>query len=96
MMMGTGQIQAGQVVVGAILSIAMTRKTARVRRTHRPVRKAPAKWREQWIGRGKGRGMRTQWRKGRGRKTVKGKVLLNEPQGEKIFLMPLLCSCRRK
>jgi len=62
--------------------------TARVRRTHRAVRKIPGK------GRGKGRGR--QGRKGRGRETVKGNVLLNKPQQEMISFVPLLCSCRRK
>jgi len=39
---------------------------------------------------GKGKGM------GKGRETVKGKVLLNPPQGEMVFLMQLHRSCRNK
>jgi len=35
-------------------------------------------------------------RKGRGRETVKGKVLLNKLQEEIISLVPWLGSCRRK
>ena len=52
--------------------------------------KGTGKGREQRMGRGKGRG------RGRGREMVKGKVLLNKPQGEMISLVPLLRSCRRK
>jgi hypothetical protein len=33
---------------------------------------------------------------GRGREMLKGKVLINEPQGEMLSLLPLLCSGRRK
>ena len=73
---------------GAVLAMAMTMTMERVRRTRRAVRKGPGKGREQRTGRGKGRG--------RGRETVKGKVLLNKPQGEMISLVPLRCSCRRK
>jgi hypothetical protein len=47
-------------------------------------------------GKGKGNGKGRQWRKGRGRETVKGKALSNKPQGEMISLLPLRCSCRRK
>jgi hypothetical protein len=68
--------------------MAITMTMARVRRTCREVCKGPGKGREQRTGRGKG--------SGRGRETVKGKVLLNKPQGEMISLVPLLCSCRRK
>jgi len=48
-------------------------------------------------GRGNGRRLRMGRGtvRGRGRETVKGKVLLNKPQGEVISLVPLLCSCRR-
>jgi hypothetical protein len=48
-------------------------------------------------GRGKERRLRTGRGKGRGRgrETVKGKVLLNKPQGEMISLAPLLCICRK-
>jgi hypothetical protein len=48
-------------------------------------------------GRGKERRLRTGRGKGRGRgrETVKGKVLLNKPQGEMISLVPLLCICRK-
>jgi hypothetical protein len=73
---------------GAIFAMAKTMTMARIRRTRREVREGPGKGREQRMGRGKGRG--------RGRETVKGKVLLNKPQGEMISLVPMLCSCRRK
>jgi hypothetical protein len=90
MMMRTGRIPQRRVVEGAVLAMAMTMTMARVRRTRRAVRKRPGKGREQLTGRGKGKGTGT----GRGR--VKGKVLLNQPQGEMISLVLLLCSCRRK
>ena len=98
MMMTTGQILVHRVVEEAILAMAMTMTTARVRRTHRVVRKGLGKGREQRMGRGKGRRLRKRRGKGRGRgrETVKGKVLLYTPQGEMISLVPLLCSCRRK
>jgi len=72
---------------------------ARVRSTHREVRKGPGKGIEHRTGRGKGRGRgkgkgRGKGR-GRGRETVKGKVLFNTPQVEMISLVPLLCSSRR-
>jgi hypothetical protein len=86
--MTTGQITEHRAVKGAILAIAMTITMARVRRTHRAVRKGPGKGREQRTGRGKGRGS--------GRETVKGKVLSNKPQGEMMSLVPLHCNCRRK
>jgi hypothetical protein len=60
----------------------------RVRMTRSEVRKGLGKGREYKTRRGKGRG--------RGRETVKGKVLLNKPQGEMISLVPLLSSYRRK
>jgi ribosomal protein L15 len=87
-MLTTGQIPERQAVEGAILAMAMTMTTARVKRTRRALRKGPGRGKEHRTGRGKGRG--------RGRETVKGKVLLNEPQGEMISLVPLLCSCRSK
>jgi len=79
----------------AILAMEITMTTATVRRTRRAVGQGPGKGREQRIGRGKGRGRGMQWTKerGRGRETLKGKVLLNKPQGEMISLVPLLCSC---
>ena len=43
-------------------------------------------------GKGNGKGMGMQQRKGRGRGTVKGMLLLNIPQGEKISLVALLCT----
>jgi len=97
-MMTTGQIPERRAVEGAILVIAMTITTARVKRTRRAVRKGPGKGREQRMGRGNERRLRMGRGKGRGRgrETVKGKVLLNKPQGETISLVPLLCSCRRK
>jgi hypothetical protein len=84
MMMRTGRIPERQAVEGVVLAIAMTMTMARVRRKCREVRKGPGKGREQRTGRGKGRGS--------GRETVKGKVLVNKPQGEMISLVPLLCS----
>ena len=95
-MMRTGGISERRAVEGAVLTMAMTMTTARVRRTRRAVRKGPGKGREQRMGRGKGRGRQSRKGRGRGRETVKGKVLLNKPQEEMISLMPLLCSCRRK
>jgi hypothetical protein len=97
MMMRTGRIPEGQAVEGAVLAMAMTMTTARVRRTLRVVRNDPGKGRVQRMERGKGRGKRRvrQRRKGRGRETVKEKVLLNKPQEEMISLVPLLCCCRR-
>jgi len=89
-MMRTGRIPERRVVEEAVLAMAMTMTMARVRRTPRAVRMGPGKGREQSTGRGKGKG------RGRGMGRVKGKVLLNKPQGEMISLVPLLCSCRRK
>jgi hypothetical protein len=89
-MMRTGRIPERRAVEGAILAMAMTMKMARLRRTRRAVRKGPGKGRDQRTGRGNRKG------RGRGRGRVKGKVLLNKPQGEMISLVPLLCSCRRK
>ena len=86
MMMRTRRIPERRAVEGAVLAMAMTMTMARVRRTRREVRKGPGKGREQRTGRGKGRG--------RGR--VKGKVLLNKPQGEMICLVPLGCRRKRK
>jgi hypothetical protein len=94
MMMRTGLFLERREVEGAVLVIAMTITTARVRRTHRAGRKGPGKRREQRMGRGKVRGMGRG--KGRGREMGKGKVLLNKPQREMISVVPLLCSCRRK
>jgi hypothetical protein len=88
MMMTTGRILERQAVEGAALVMAMTMTMAKVRSTCREVTKGPGKGKEQRTGRGKGRG--------RERETVKGKVLLNKHQGEMIFLVPLLWSCRRK
>jgi len=95
-MMTTGRIPERRAVEGAILAMAMTMTTARVRRTHRAVRKGPGKGRVQRMGRGKGRGRQPRKGRGRGMETVKGKVLLNKPQEEMISLVPLLCSCKRK
>jgi len=72
-MLTTGQIPERRAVEGAVLTMAMTMMTARVRRTRREVRKGPGKGRVHRMGRGKGRG-RQPW-KGRGRETVKGNVL---------------------
>jgi hypothetical protein len=86
--MRTGRIPERRAVVGAVLAMAMTMTLAMVRRTRREVRKGPGKGREQRTARGQ--------RRGRGRETVKEKVLLNKPQGVMISLVPLLCSCKRK
>jgi hypothetical protein len=94
LMRRTGWIPEGRAVEGAVLVMAMTMSTARVRRTRRTVRNELGKGRVQRMGRGKGRGR--QRRKGRGRDTVNGKVLLNKPQEEMISLVPLHCSGRRK
>jgi len=70
MMMRTGRIPESRAVDGAVLAMTMTMMTARVRRrTRRAERKGPGKGREQRMERGN--------RRGRGRETVKGKVLLN-------------------
>jgi hypothetical protein len=90
MMMRTGQILVRQAVEGGVLAMAMTMTIGRVRRTCTAVRKGPGKGREQRTGRGKGKG------RGRGRGRVKGKILLNKPEGEMISLVWLLCSYRRK
>ena len=97
-MMTTGQILVRRAVERAVMAMAITMTTARVRRTRRAVRKRLGKGREQRMGRGKGRRLRTGRGKGRGRgrETVMGKVLLNTPKEEMISLVPLLCSCRRK
>jgi hypothetical protein len=86
--MRSGQIPECLAVEGAALAMAMTMVMARVRGTHRAVRKGLGKGREQRMGSRKGRG--------KCREIVKGKVLLNKPQGEMISLVPLLCSCGRK
>ena len=86
--MRTWQMPVGREVEGAVLAIAMTMTMAKVRRTRRVVSKCLQKGREQRTGRGQGRG--------RGTETVKGKELLNKPQGEMISLVPLVGSCRRK
>jgi hypothetical protein len=90
MMMRTGRIPECRAVEGAVLAMAMTMTMERVRRTRREVGKGPGKGRERRTGRARAKG------RGRGRETVKGKVLLNKPQGEMISLVPLLCSCRSK
>jgi hypothetical protein len=97
MMMRKGWITELRAEQRAVPSMAMLLMTARVRRTPRAVGKRPGKGLEHRMGRGNYRRLRTGKGKGRGRgrETVKGKVLLNKPQGEMIFLMPLLCSCRR-
>jgi len=76
-------------VEGAVLAMAMTMMTARVRRTCSAVRKDPGHEREQRMGRRngwrlrKGKGRERQLRKGRGRGrgrgAGKGMVLLNKP-----------------
>jgi len=93
-MMRTGRIPEPRAVDGAVLAMEMRMTMVRVRRTRRAVRKRPGKGREQRTGKGKGNGKG----KGRGKPGgwVKGKVLLNKPQGEMMSLVPLLCSCRRK
>jgi hypothetical protein len=79
----------------------MTMTTARVRRRSRAVRRGQGKRREHWMRRGKRsvkkRARGRHWRKGRtwGREMVKGKILLNKPQEEKISLVLLLYSCRK-
>jgi len=53
MMMRTGRITDCQTLKGAILVMAITMTMARVRSTHRAVRKRPGKRSEQMMGRGK-------------------------------------------
>jgi len=101
-MLRTGRITVGWAVEAAVLAMAMTMTTARVRRTCNVVRKEPSKGAEQRMVRGKdtrkGREMRRQWSKckGKGIQTVKGQVLVHNAQGEMLSLVPLLCSFRRK
>jgi len=78
-MMTIGRIPVRRAVERAVLAMAMTMMMERVKRTRRALRKGPGQGREQKPGRGKGRG--------RGREMVKGKVLINEPQGEMISLV---------
>jgi hypothetical protein len=92
----TGRVAEWGAVEGAVLAMAMTMTTARVRRTHSAVRKGLRKGRVHSMGRGKGRGKQPRKGRGWGRETVKGQVLLNKPQEEVISPVPLLCSCRRK
>jgi hypothetical protein len=75
MMMTTERIPVCRAVDDAILAMAMTMTTARVRRTHWAVSQGPEKAREQWMGRGKGRRLRMGRGKGRGRgkEAVKGR-----------------------
>jgi hypothetical protein len=47
-------------------------------------------------GIGKGMGKAQEQGKVKGKRNVKGKVLLNILQGEMISLVPLLCCCRRR
>jgi len=95
-MMTTGRIPERRVVEGAIVTMAMTMMTVRVRRTRWAVRTGLGKGRVQRIGRGKGRGRQPRKTRGKGREMVSGKVLLNKPQEEMISLMPFLCSCSRQ
>jgi hypothetical protein len=78
MMIRTVRILECQGVEGAALAMAMAMTTARVRTTRRAVRKEPGTERVQRMGKGNGRG----------RETVKGKVVLNKPQEEMISLVP--------
>jgi hypothetical protein len=96
MMMTTGRIPECRAAEGAVLAMAMTFRTARVRRTHRAVGKGPGKGRVQRIARGQGRGRQQRKGRGSGREMVKGKVLLNKRQEEMISLVPWLCGGRRK
>ena len=96
--MTTGLIPVRRAVEEAVLVMAMTVTTTRVRRTHRAVRKGPGMGREERMGRGTGRRLRTGRRRerGSGKETVKGNVLLNTPQQEMISLVLLLGCSRRK
>ena len=58
-MMRTGQMPGHRAVEGAILAMAMTRTTVRVRRTLRAVRKGPGKGWDQRMGRGNRRRLST-------------------------------------
>jgi len=89
-MMRTGRILDHRVVGWAVLAMAITMMTARVRRTRRAVRKEQGKERGRKMGMGNGRRLRTG--RGRGRQQRKwrdrgwvmgkgnGKVLLNKQQ----------------
>jgi hypothetical protein len=87
-MMTTWRNPERHAVDRAILVMAMTMVTARVRRTCTALRTGPGKGREQRRGRLR--------RRVRRRKTVNGKVLINEPEGEMISLVLLLWSPRSK
>jgi len=92
----TGQIPEPRAMEGAVVAMATTMTTVRVRRTRRAVTKGTGKARVQKMGRGKGWGRQRRKRRGRGSERVIGKILLNKPQEEMITLVLLLCSCRRK
>ena len=97
-MMTTERIPLRQAVEGAVLAMAMTMTMGRVRRTYRAARTGPGKGRVQKIRKGKVRRLRTGRGKGmgRGRESIKRKVLINTPQQEMIVLVPFLYSWRRK
>jgi hypothetical protein len=81
MIMRTGRIPEHRAVEPAVLALAMTLTMARVRRTRSGVRQGPEKGMEHSTGRDKRK------RKGRGSKTINGKVLLNKPHGEMIYVL---------
>jgi hypothetical protein len=96
--MGTEQITECQVAEGAVLVMAMTMTTARVRRTHGAVRKGPGNRREQKMGRrngqrkGKWKGKAMENRKAKAKGNGKGIGIVKQTQGGMISFMPLLCS----
>jgi hypothetical protein len=98
MMMNNGQSMDCQAVEGTIPEMPMRITTVKIRRTCRALRHVLGKGREERMARGTGRQLRMgrgkEW--ARARELVKGKVLLNKPQGEMISLVPLICSCRMK
>ena len=96
--MRTARIPERRALDGAVLVMAMTMTTTRVRRACRAVRNGLGKGREQRMGRGKGRRQRMGRVKGTGRGTesVKGKVLLNKPLGEMVSLVPFASQLQKK
>jgi hypothetical protein len=79
MMMRTGRILQGRAVEEAVLVMAMTITTERLRRTRRAVRKEPRKGRVQRIGMGNGKGNATE--EGKGKTHSKGKGIVKQTPG---------------
>jgi len=72
-MMRTGRIPKRRAVEGAVLVMAMSMMTARVRRACRAVRKEQGKGKGTKDGKGKGKGKATEEGKGKATEEGKGK-----------------------